>query len=167
MTTKGDIWDDDAWCHIAGDIWGDTWARRPNTLELQFSLLISIRNNENCPGRDFVHPQVDAPRVSRAQRSMKRSAMMMRCRPGTVPVRGGPGSATHRFAAARAASHPGHTIPTAPFVIPFPQFKQPFSFPRRILRPGFCIFASLTPKRGVGGAPRNVRVRARHPLDTP
>src|SRR6516225_7787987 len=32
---------------------------------------------------------------------------MTRCRPGTVPVRGGPGSATHRFAYARAASHPG------------------------------------------------------------
>jgi len=31
------------------------------------------------------------------------------------------------------------------------------------LRPGFCIVASLTPNRGVGGAPRNVRV-LRHPL---
>jgi hypothetical protein len=30
-------------------------------------------------------------------------------------------------------------------------------------RPGFCNFASLTPNRGVGGAPRNVRVQ-RHPL---
>ncbi len=30
------------------------------------------------------------------------------------------------------------------------------------LRPGFCIVASLTPNRGVGGAPRNVRVQ-RHP----
>jgi hypothetical protein len=29
--------------------------------------------------------------------------------------------------------------------------------------PGFFSFASLTPNRGVGGAPRNVRVRARHP----
>jgi hypothetical protein len=34
-------------------------------------LLISIRNNGNCPGRDFVHPQVDPSRVSRAQRSTK------------------------------------------------------------------------------------------------
>jgi hypothetical protein len=50
-------------------------------LELQFSLLISIRNNGNCPSRDFVHPQVDPSRVSRAQRRM-------RCRPGTVPVCG-------------------------------------------------------------------------------
>jgi len=29
--------------------------------------------------------------------------------------------------------------------------------------PGVCILASLTPNRGVGGAPRDVRVRARHP----
>jgi len=35
------------------------------------------------------------------------------------------------------------------------------------LRPGFCIVASPTPNRGVGGAPRNVRVRARHPWGTP
>jgi len=32
--------------------------------------------------------------------------------------------------------------------------------------PGVCNFASLTPKRGVGGAPRNVRVQ-RHPLGVP
>jgi hypothetical protein len=37
---------------------------------------------------------------------------VVRCRPGTVPVRGGPGSAMHRSALLRAASHPGHTIPT-------------------------------------------------------
>src|SRR5215469_1919628 len=48
--------------------------RRPNTLELQFPLLISIRNNGNCPSRDLVHPQVGAPlgpsnrRPGRAQR---------------------------------------------------------------------------------------------------
>ena len=34
-------------------------------------------------------------------------------------------------------------------------------------RPGFCNFASLTPNRGVGGAPRDVRVRAKHPLGLP
>jgi hypothetical protein len=32
--------------------------------------------------------------------------------------------------------------------------------------PGVCYFASLTPNRGVGGAPRNVRVQ-RHPLGMP
>src|SRR5262249_645177 len=44
------------------------------------------------------------------------------------------------------------------------QTAQIFSFPRRISASGFCIVASLTPSRGVGGAPRNVRVRAKHPL---
>src|SRR5215510_2095817 len=37
------------------------------------------------------------------------------------------------------------------------------SFPRRIFAPGVCIVASPTPNRGVGGAPRVVRVQ-RHPL---
>ena len=32
------------------------------------------------------------------------------------------------------------------------------------LRPGFCILASLTPNRGVGGAPRNVRVLGGTPV---
>ena len=31
-------------------------------------------------------------------------------------------------------------------------------------RPGFCIVASLTPNRGVGGAPRNVRVLSGTPV---
>ena len=47
--------------------------------------------------------------------------------------------------------------------------KQP-AVPRSrgaFLRPGFCIVASLTPNRGVGGAPRDVRVRAKHPLGVP
>ena len=44
--------------------------------------------------------------------------------------------------------------------------KQPISFPRRIFAPGVCNLASLTPNRGVGGAPRNVRVQ-RHPLGVP
>jgi hypothetical protein len=33
-----------------------------------------------------------------------------------------------------------------------------------ILRPGFAPFASLTPNRGVGGAPRNVRVLGGTPV---
>src|SRR5262249_41256721 len=32
------------------------------------------------------------------------------------------------------------------------------------LRPEFCILASLTPNRGVGGAPRNVRVLGEAPV---
>jgi len=47
--------------------------------------------------------------VSRAQRSTERSSRaVVRCRPGIVWVSGGPGSAMHHFATARAASHPGH-----------------------------------------------------------
>src|SRR5262245_53270438 len=42
--------------------------------------------------------------------------------------------------------------------------KQPISFPRRISAPGVCDFASLTPHRGVGGAPRNVRVLGGTPV---
>ncbi len=34
----------------------------------------------------------------------------------------------------------------------------------RFPRPGFCTFASLTPNRGVGGAPRNVRVLGGTPV---
>src|SRR6516225_5414145 len=45
-------------------------------------------------------------------------------------------------------------------LFPAHDVKQPISFPRRMFAPGF------TPNRGVGGAPRNVRVR-RHPLDMP
>jgi hypothetical protein len=33
-------------------------------------------------------------------------------------------------------------------------FKQPFSFPRRVFAPGFCFFASLTPRKGWRSAER-------------
>src|SRR5262249_51333519 len=42
--------------------------------------------------------------------------------------------------------------------------KQPISFPRRIFASGLCNFASLPPHRGVGGAPRNVRVLGGTPV---
>ena len=42
--------------------------------------------------------------------------------------------------------------------------KQPLSFPRRISALGVCNFASPTPSRGVGGAPRDVRVLGGTPL---
>src|SRR6266545_7743544 len=43
-------------------------------------------------------------------------------------------------------------------------YKQPPSFPRRIFASGVCNLASLTPNRGVGGAPRNVRVLGEAPV---
>src|SRR5262249_16043736 len=81
-TTDGDASDHDGWWHIMTTDGGTSWltygvthgCRRTDTLELQNSLLISIRNNGNCPSRDFVHPQVGAPlgpsnrRPGRAQR---------------------------------------------------------------------------------------------------
>src|SRR5262249_21777173 len=45
--------------------------------------------------------------VSRAQRSASRRRVV-RCRPGTVTARGGPGSAVHRSTSFRAVPHPGH-----------------------------------------------------------
>src|SRR5258707_8435345 len=42
--------------------------------------------------------------------------------------------------------------------------KQPISFPRRVFAPEFCIVASLTPNRGVGGAPRDVWVLGGTPI---
>ena len=44
------------------------------------------------------------------------------------------------------------------------QTAQIFSFPRRSFASGVCNFASLTPNRGVGGAPRNVRVLSGTPV---
>src|SRR5262249_38345490 len=45
--------------------------------------------------------------------------VVMRCRPGTVRVCGGPGSSVHRSTSLRAASHPGHAIASDAFVALF------------------------------------------------
>jgi len=50
------------------------------------------------------------------------------------------------------------------FVVVSHDVKQPSSFPRRMSAPGVCNFASLTPNRGVGGAPRDVRVLGGTPV---
>jgi hypothetical protein len=42
--------------------------------------------------------------------------------------------------------------------------RQPFPFPRRVFAPGFCNFGFATPNLRGGGAPRDVRVLARHPF---
>src|SRR6516162_4175404 len=49
---------------------------------------------------------------------------------------------------------PNPRLVAEPFaIIPSHDVKQPISFPRRMSAPGVCDFASLTPNRGVGGAP--------------
>ena len=53
--------------------------------------------------------------MSRAQRSTQRSEVV-RCRPGTFTVRGGPGSAVHRSTSLRAAPHPGHEVERREFI---------------------------------------------------
>src|SRR5215472_6518934 len=45
-------------------------------------------------------------------------------------------------------------------------YKQPFSFPRRIFAPGLLHLGFAHPDRGVGAAPRVVRVQ-RHPWGVP
>jgi hypothetical protein len=42
--------------------------------------------------------------------------------------------------------------------------KQPISFPRRIFAPGVLRLCFAHPNRGVGGAPRNVRVLGGTPV---
>jgi hypothetical protein len=58
------------------------------------------------------------------------------------------------------------TITVTAFASIFPSHdvKQPISFPRRIFAPGVCDVASLTPNRGVGGAPTDVRVLGGTPV---
>jgi hypothetical protein len=48
--------------------------------------------------------------------------------------------------------------------VPYSLFKQPISFPRRVFCARVLHLCFANPNRGVGGAPRNVRVRAKHPL---
>ena len=108
-----------------------------------------------CPGRGAA-PQGRSRPSSRA--------LVVRCRPGTVRVCGGPGSAVHRSTSLRAAPRPGHPIASDAFVALFTfQTAQIFSFPRRMSASGVCNFCFANPNRGVGGAPRDVRVQ-RHPF---
>src|SRR5919109_3413075 len=112
-----------------------------HTSELVFFI---VKNNPKQWDDIWLHVQVDSsPRIVRvpAQRSIERSAMMM-------------------HPCARAASRPGRdrngrTLITDSLV------KQPTSFPR----PHCCVRALplcfTHPQRGVGGAPRDVRVFAR------
>src|SRR5262252_2955722 len=87
---------------------------------------------------------------------------VMRCRPGTVPVCGGPGSALHRSTSLRAAPRPGHAIASDAFTVLFTMSNSPSRSRCAFLRPGFATLLR-SPQSRVGGAPRDVRVLARHP----
>src|SRR5262245_63242506 len=47
---------------------------------------------------------------------------------------------------------------------PSSRCQTAFSFPRRVFAPGVCEFCFTHPERGVGGAPRNVRVLGEAPV---
>src|SRR5213082_2271737 len=88
---------------------------------------------------------------------------MVRCRPGTAAVRGGPGSAMHRFAALALHRIRDTQNPRTRSSCYSP-FQTAFLVPAaRFLRPGFETFASLTPMKGCRSA-ESRRVLARHPL---
>jgi hypothetical protein len=112
--------------------------------------------------RRFAPPQDGASKAPpRAPRWLVRSLYFpVFFRFGTVSVRGNPGSAVHRFALHRVRTrdsngripHYGFTCQTAQLV-PAPAF----------LRPGFASLLH-SPQRGVGGAPRDVRVLGGTPV---
>src|SRR5262249_2883910 len=56
------------------------------------------------------------------------------------------------------------TTPVLSLHLVSPHSAQYPSFPQRISAPGVCTFASPTPNREVGGAPRNVRVLGGTPV---
>ena len=87
----------------------------------------------------------------------------MRCRPGIVTVRGGPGSAVHRFADARAAPRPGHAIASDPFGALF-TFQTAHLVPAAHVCARGLQLCFANPNRGVGGAPRDVRVLSGTPV---
>src|SRR5262249_55963246 len=124
----------------------------------------------NCPSRDFVHPQVDpcAARSDDALQTRDRSSLrrsrinraplhlLSRCTPsgardGVGRVRSPAPHALAKsipvfscFSADSDSSIPGLTISST---------HTHLLLPAAHLRPSFCTFASLTPNRGVGGAP--------------
>src|SRR5262245_45762626 len=68
-------------------------SRRPDTLELQKSLLITGRKQWNCPGGHFVQPQVGAPPERLSSRPTLAKA---RGEPGPITTGGDHGSPLSR-----------------------------------------------------------------------
>src|SRR3984893_15986307 len=71
---------------------------------------------------------------------------VVRCRPGTVPVRGDPGSAVHRSTSLRAAPRPGHAIPP---VIPHSCLTTSNNT-HSLVAARFCVNA-LSPQHALAG----------------
>jgi hypothetical protein len=89
---------------------------------------------------------------------------VVRCRPGTVPVCGGPGSAVHPSTSLRAAPRPGHAIASDAFVALFTfQTAQMFSFPRRVSAPG-VLHPCFTHPESRGGRSAEKRSGAAAPV---
>jgi hypothetical protein len=92
---------------------------------------------------------------------------MMRCRPGIVTVRGGPGSAMQRFADARAAPRPGYAMASDAFGALFTFQTAHLRSRGAFVRPGFATLLRSPESRGGrsaerrSGARRNTR-EARH-----
>ena len=143
-------------------------------------MLITIRKQWIWAGDHFLHPQVGSSPLALMLRSI---AAECEC------------SCSHSPSALRCVSkHEGAHIGSSssfetrapPFVLcglssacallrmrtasrfsPAHDVKQPISFPQRIFCAQGLHLCFAHPKRGVGGAPRDVRVRAKHPLGLP
>src|SRR6266516_5600416 len=76
------------------------WRSRPS---LPPAILPASERAATLPARSGEALTSDGTRVPGAVQHE-----VVHCRPGTVTVRGGPGSAAHRFTSFRAAPHPGH-----------------------------------------------------------
>ena len=123
--------------------------RTADTFKLRFSLLRTIRNNGAAFGYTCRLVLHGGSFVSRAQRSVERSAMM---RHASLRLRS-------RCVASGTRDSNGRILITDSLV------KQPTSFPR----PHCCVRAlslcfTHPPIKGVGGAPRNVGVLGGAPV---
>jgi len=84
---------------------------------------------------------------------------VVRCRPGTAPVCGGPGSAVHRSTSLRAAPCSGHAIASDTFGALF-TFQTAHLVPAaRFLRPGLATLLRSPESRGGRSAERRSGAR--------
>src|SRR4029450_10358792 len=79
------------------------WRSRPS---LPPAILPASERAATLPARSGEALTSESTRVPGAVQHER--SEVVRCRPGTVPARGGPGSAAHRSTSFCAAPHPGH-----------------------------------------------------------